>query len=298
MMGIRDTTKAFLSHCTSERHLSANTLAAYQQDLAEFLSYFGNTEIAEVTGASLVSYVTFLSGARALAPSTVKRRVACLKSMFAWLLRRSELASNPFSTVEIRVRMPERLPRSLGNAEMAKLAEAADAQEGLGRLATFLLFTTGARVGELTSLRLADVDAGAGTIRILGKGGRERIVFVTNERVLKLLVQQVETRRISASLQECLLVCGRGYRARPATIRRELLRISNYAGLERRITPHMLRHTAATSLLEAGVDMRFVQRLLGHRSIATTQIYTHVSDVALRAAVSRADTLERLRRVD
>ena len=124
------------------------------------------------------------------------------------------------------------------------------------------------------------VDPLTGSLRVNGKGSRERFVYVTNARVCRLLVSYVEARRLLPSTHDQLFVCGRGQPANPAVLRRRLRHTSTRAGLERRVTPHMLRHTAATSLLEAGVDMRFVQRLLGHRSIATTQIYTHVSDAA------------------
>ncbi len=294
-MNLYEAATAFLAHCERERQLSSNSIAAYQQDLAEFRRYFGSVNIKDVSGTQLVLFSQYLQQARRLAPATIKRRLACLKSMFRWLLRHSVLASDPFASVDVRIRIPDRLPRCLPTSEMARLADAAEIEGDLVRLATLLLFATGLRVSELTSLRLSDIDLLTGSLRVNGKGSRERFVYVTNERVCRLLTTYVEARRSLPSDHDNLLLCSRGQPATPASLRLRLRRLSTRAGLERRVTPHMLRHTAATSLLEAGVDMRFVQRLLGHRSIATTQIYTHVSDVALRAALAKADTIDRLR---
>ncbi len=286
---------AFLIHCERERGLSGNTLDAYRQDVAEFLRRLGGRCVLTVDGPAMVEFAAFLAGARALAPATVKRRLACLRSMFRWLARRSAIAADPFASVEIRTRIPDRLPRCLSASDMEKLAAAADDEEGLAGLATLLLLVTGARVGELASLRLADVDAQAGTIRIRGKGDRERQAFVPDGRVCDLLRRHLSDREGSGP-QAPLLVNRPGRAASAATIRQGVKTLSCGAGVAVRVTPHVLRHTAATSLLEAGVDMRFVQRLLGHRSITTTQIYTHVSDRALRAAVVTAAVCGQLAR--
>ena len=243
----------------------------------------------------LVGYASYLSGERALAPATVRRRLAYLRSMFGWLVRRGTIATNPFAAVEIRIRIPERLPRCLHEADIARLVAAAREQGGVAGLATLLLFATGIRVGELSSLRTADVDLGMGTMRIVGKGNRERRVFLPGGSAGTQLTRHVLARSQAGS-EGRLVVGPGGQTASPALIRREVKRLARQAGVERAITPHMLRHTAATSLLEAGVDIRFVQRLLGHRSILTTQMYTHVSDGALRAAIRGADICGRLER--
>jgi integrase/recombinase XerD len=157
-----------------------------------------------------------------------------------------------------------------------------------------LLFSTGARVAELSAIKVADVDAEQGVIRIVGKGDRERRVFVPNDAIRSLLTRSIGAGATRRQPDEPLLRLSAGKPASAAAIRSRVARLALDAAITRRVTPHMLRHTAATALLEAGVDIRFVQRLLGHRSIATTQIYTHVSDVALRSAVTAADVCSRL----
>jgi integrase/recombinase XerC len=293
-MRVTEASQAFIAHCKGERNLSANTIAAYGQDLAEFSSRLGTSLVADISGSHLVDYVAFLSVTRKLAPATVKRRIACVRSLFAWLRRRSSIGVNPFSTVEIRVRIPDRLPRCLSTGEMAQLARAAEQAPTLTRLAALLLFSTGARVSELAAARVADVDAELGIIRIVGKGDRERQVFVPNLIVRKLLACCIGQGIDRREPQEPLLSLGGGRPASAAVIRSRVSSLAKDAAITRRVTPHVLRHTAATALLEAGVDIRFVQRLLGHRSIATTQIYTHVSNSALRSAVTAADVCARL----
>ena len=288
---------AFLRYCQLEKDLSRNTLAAYRQDVAELVRYFGGATVEEVSSARLVAYATHLSGARGLAPATVKRRLACARSLFRWLVRTASLASDPFAGTDIRVRVPDRLPRCLTTQDMSRLSRAAERAAPLTRLATLLLFATGMRVGELVSVRLADLDLERGTVRIVGKGDRQRQVVIPNDRLIRWIGDYVDSRHPHAQASDRLLQDAEGRSVSTAAIRTRLKHLARVAGLTRTITPHMLRHTTATELLEAGVDIRFVQRLLGHRSILTTQIYTHVSDHALAAAVKGADLFGRLSRV-
>ena len=278
----------FLDHCRRERGLSENTLAAYRQDLAEWTAW-RSADAEDVTGRDLLDYVVNLQVVRRLAPATVKRRVACLRAMFRWLVRSSALRCSPFDTVEIRIRLPPRLPRCLAEGEMARLARAARAVGGLARISTVLMYATGMRVSELTTMRVADVDCDGGVLRIVGKGDRQRQVFVTDPRLVALLRTHLARHHADSPADARFLVAAGGRPVGPSIVRRALRRLTAAAAITRRVTPHMLRHSAATALLEAGVDIRFVQRLLGHASIATTQIYTHVTDRALRNAIVKAD---------
>jgi integrase/recombinase XerD len=153
-----------------------------------------------------------------------------------------------------------------------------------------LLASTGLRVSELCAVKLSDVRPSTGEISVLGKGSRERVAIIANQRVRKLLADYIHgLDRAEGSAP--LFQNRRGRRLTPQCLRLRLHSLCATSRLGQRVTPHMLRHTAATMLLEGGVDMRFVQRLLGHASIATTQIYTHVSDTALRSALERADVM-------
>ena len=294
-MTVIEATEAFIAYCRSERRLSANTVAAYRQDAKEFVSFFEGRQADALSGCDLAGYADHLLGHRSLAPATVKRRLASVRSMYGWLARSARLPASPFSGAEIRIRIPDRLPRCLGDADMASLAKAARLEGGLAGVWTMLLFATGMRVGELASLCLEDVDVERGTMRIVGKGDRERVVFLPPGPDGGSFQMFVRERKLAGHAR--FLFSGpQGCAPRTATIRAAVKGLARRAGIQRAVTPHALRHTAATSLLEAGVDIRMVQRLLGHRSIVTTQMYTHVSDSALGAAVRAADICGRLGR--
>ncbi len=285
---------AFLRYCSEEKHLAPNTINAYRQDLAEFQSYLGAPRaIARIAPADILSYRNVLSSARGLAAATVKRRLACLRALFAWLVRRDVLDASPFARTELRIRLPARLPRCLEGRDLRRLMLHRSARGADSALAIALLLATGMRVGELSTLIIGDVDSSAGRLRIFGKGSRERTVFVTDVRIREELRSYIGVRHGARGnvAERRLLVDAVGRPLSPARIRRAIAELGRIAGVSRRVTPHMLRHTAATMLLESGTDIRFVQRLLGHRSILTTQIYTHVSDRALQTAIARANVL-------
>ena len=240
---------------------------------------------------------------RGLAPASIKRRIACLKVMFGWLEDEERIASNVFHTLKSRIRLPRRLPRDLTKDELRALfiraaTEAASRPDDVSRatlhLGLELLFATGVRIGELCGIQTENLDIAGGTIRINGKGNRERRVYLVDERLRTHLTSYLDVRRATRPLTDALLVTRRGTPAKPDYFRRRLHNLARAAPIRRRVTPHMLRHSAATQLLDAGVDIRNVQKLLGHSSISTTEIYTHVSDVSLRGAIIRANHRSRL----
>jgi site-specific recombinase XerD len=288
-MKVSTACEEFLKYCRRERQLASHTLTAYDQDLAEFQIYSGDRLVGEITGEQLVEYSQYLVTKRGLAAATAKRRLACIRAVFNRLVRLKAIPANPLASVDLRVRLPKRLPRCLNSGEIKSLLLSARSAHRGARLAALILFTTGIRVSELAAIRLGDVDLEQGAIRILGKGNRERQVFLPDPSVIGLLRDYINSHRQKAQHDDALLLNLRGKPANAACLRGQIKTLAKRAGLLRVITPHMLRHTAATALLEAGVDIRLVQRLLGHQSIATTQIYTHVSDVALKAAIVAAN---------
>ncbi len=161
-----------------------------------------------------------------------------------------------------------------------------------------LLLTTGVRVSELVSVVCADLDLDGRRIRIVGKGRRERFVYLTNDWSSDLLASYLALRGELAILHDHLLFNRAGAPLSPAAMRQRLAAAAQQAGVRLHVTPHMLRHTAATELVDAGVDIRVIQRLLGHASLTTTEIYTHVSDPTLRRVLTQADTLGRVLTVD
>jgi integrase/recombinase XerD len=236
-----------------------------------------------------------------LKATTIKRRMAAVKLMFRWLQREGLLLQDPFHQLDLSIRTPRRLPRSLAGHEMRLLLQGArhDAtlpshEAILNYLVVVVLFTTGLRVSELTSLTVPDVFVGDGTMYVRGKGSRERRVYVSGPEALGLLAQYAELRVSMTTTDQRFFLRQNGTPLTSNQVRIRLKALALRCGIRRSVTPHVLRHTAATQLIEAGVDIRVVQRLLGHASIATTEIYTHVSDTALQARLTSANTLARL----
>jgi integrase/recombinase XerD len=285
--------KAFLRHCAVERRMSPYSVAAYGHDLNDFRSWLPTGHDPRgTTSDHLKDYLANMVSERGLSPATVRRRIACLRSFFKWLSETSEVAS-PFVGWHPKLPRRRRLPRALSRNESAALIGATkhglhDAA-GQMRVALRLMVSTGIRVGELCGLKLQDVSSDCCSVRILGKGSRDRVAYLADPLLQRELAQLVALRRSQSSPLLLLNRLGRPMRAQ--SVRSSLRRIAAGAGVQRRITPHMLRHTAATLLIETGVDIRFVQRLLGHSSNSTTEIYTHISDQALRATLERANVL-------
>jgi site-specific recombinase XerD len=283
----RDAASAFIRHCQSIRKLSPHTIRAYELDLARFSHFLGRrSSVSACDKTKIHDYVRHLFDVRALKESSVKRHLATLRSFFRWLEEDGEGIEDPFRGARIRIRMPKRLPRVIARADLRRLLLHDRPQlfaDLTAYVATELLFATGMRVGELAGLLDASVDVEDGTITIVGKGNRQRRVFVPDE--LKALLRHYRTARAS-SAAETFLVNSRGEPASPQMIRRLVREHGERSAVRDRVTPHMFRHSVATYLLEEGVDIRYVQRLLGHRSISTTEIYTHVADAALKVRIT------------
>lgn len=286
----------FLDHC-KHKDLSNYTLRAYRQDLNDFNKWTARSDTENwVSKDSITNWMTDMRN-RGLAPATVKRRIACLKVLCRWLEDEERIPNNPFHRLRATVRLARRLPRNLTHAELKSLLGTNDVldegrpnfQANTLTLALELLFTTGIRIGELCSIHLNDIDLGSGIILIKGKGNRERRVFLVDDNIKKRIKAYLKRRSQTIPSTNTLLVTRRGNPISPDLIRKSLHQRTESLGLPRKITPHMLRHTAATQLLENGVDIRFVQKLLGHASISTTEIYTHVSDTKLQEAIKTAN---------
>jgi integrase/recombinase XerD len=288
-MQFREAASAFVRHCQSIRKLSPHTVRAYELDLARFAQFLGRrAAVAACDRTVIQNYVRWLFDVRALKESSVKRHLATLRSFFRWLEEDIGDVDDPFRGTRIRIRMPKRLPRVIARSDLRRLLRHGGTEsfsDLTAYVATELLFATGMRVSELASLLDRAVDLDDGTITIVGKGNRQRRVFIPDE-IKSLLRDYRAVRDRCAADAETFLVNSRGAAASPQMIRR-LVRIHGERALVRdRVTPHMFRHSVATYLLEEGVDIRYVQRLLGHRSISTTEIYTHVADTALKVRIT------------
>ncbi len=296
-MNLKEASRQFLAHCESAITLSEHTLRAYEGDLGDYVTWAGpRRSVQAIEPEQLRGYIRYLRSERTLKESTIKRRLATLKLLAKWAVHEGPLNSNPFDALNEKIRLPKRLPRALDRDDSRRLRRAvgtvvagADFDQIRRATAIQLLLETGIRVGELVSISCEDVSLGDKAIVIHGKGDRQRLVYLYERTLLRLLTRYIERRTRIRTEHQRLFVAACGTPMTTAQIRRELRAMAGTAGLVRHVTPHMLRHTCATSWLEAGLDIRFVQKLLGHQSISTTEIYTHVSDQGLRAALERVN---------
>lgn len=280
---------AFLEHLRLERRLSLHTVAAYRADL-EGLSAFlrrGGRGLLGATYPLLRRWLAHL-GTRGYARSSVARKAASARAFYRYAQRRGLVAESPAALL-LTPRVPRRLPTVLKASEAAALVESPrgdDPWSVRDRAILELLYATGLRVSELCGLDVGDVDLGRRRVRVLGKGGKEREVPVGDAAADALAAYLSGPRAATApgSEEPCLFFNRRGRRLGPRGVRAllERYRAATLAG--RRVSPHTLRHSFATHLMEGGADIRAVQELLGHASLANTQRYTHVSRARLFGA--------------
>jgi integrase/recombinase XerD len=272
----------FLEHISVEKGLSRNTLEAYAHDMKAFTSFLldqGIQGIGNHTPEYPMNFVKHLRG-RGLSPRSVARILSTLKGFYRFLMLEKAITSNPLQKIRTPKTVP-RLPSVLNTAEVEELLRQPDLSAGMGirdRAMLELLYATGLRVSELVDLSVNDVNLEVGYLRTKGKGSKERIVPIGAAAVRALKGYLDGLRRKFASASPSALFLGRGgHKITRQGFWKILRKYAQTAGIRKRITPHTLRHSFATHLLERGADLRSVQTMLGHADIATTQIYTQVS---------------------
>lgn len=292
--------------------LSPHTLRAYAVDLSAFERHLGPGKmVGKIDQEDVVGFVEALRAA-GLAPRSIRRRASGVRGFCRWVLARQALPADPWVGVQVGGGRTRRLPRVVPGQELERLlmhlcraagimqartVSSADVldhpHEATTLLGVALMVTTGLRVGEMVTIDCESIDLPGRSLRVTGKGRRERRVFLTNDWITALMKAYIETRAAVGITGSNLLFNRRGAPLTASAMRARLEKAGQASGLAARVTPHMLRHTAATQLIEAGVDIRYIQRLLGHASLTTTEIYTHISDAALQSRVSTADVLGR-----
>lgn len=280
MQTLSQSIEQYLEMCEYERNLSADTLKAYRIDLRQF-SKFTKGEWADQD--MLNRYIKHLN--MCFAPRSVKRKLASARAFYHELEYSGKLQENPFHKLHIRIQSPKQLPRTIPGHLVHDLLQCAYDAYTPGKreilrdiLVLELLFSTGLRVSELCSLSTETFLIGESELRLLvnGKGRKERMIQITTPELVQ--VAQGYWSEFAEQIQNCgtILINRLGHGISTQSIRRIVQKYLERTG-SYHVTPHMFRHTFATSLLEAGMDIRYIQSLLGHSSISTTQIYTHVT---------------------
>lgn len=294
MTGDTEALAAFEQHLLVEKGRSANTARAYLGDLRSLLAHLDEQGVAGLADVRLADLRSWLAaqGDAGATRATVSRRAAAARTFFRWAVRTGRLPQDP----SVRLVAPGRdkhLPGVLRQRQAGELMELAavasddaDPVAVRDRAAIELLYASGMRVGELTGLDVDDVDLSVGTARVLGKGGKERIVpfGAPAAEAVGAWLRTARPQLVTAESGPALFLGRRGRRVDQRQVRAALQRLLEHLPDAPHLGPHGLRHSAATHLLEGGADLRTVQELLGHSSLATTQIYTHVSVDRLRAA--------------
>ncbi|WP_052161322.1 tyrosine-type recombinase/integrase [Hoeflea sp. BAL378] len=305
--------QAFLTHCQHTKGLSQHSVDAYEQDIAGYLKFAQLNDYGdELNGRVVLDYLNHLKRERNYRHATIRRRLVTLRAFSTWLRKAGHIEEDPFAGLEIDLRPPKRLPRPVEWVDVRTMLKETDGERSKASssipalsselhtiskttaLAIKLMVATGVRVGELTQIKLSNISNDGFRIRIHGKGSKERNVYIGNSK-LRVELQYIKWQASQAAHHgDYLLLNSARRRLTEQALRRRLRLLAQACNLDTRVTPHRFRHSAATFLIEEGVDIRFVQRLLGHSSIATTEIYTRVSDTALMQAMNTADTLGKI----
>lgn len=287
MNTLKDYISEYLNYCEYRKQLNFKTIKAYKIDLNQYNSFC--LDISDPFSKKAVdSYITELF--KHYKSKSVKRKIASLKAFFHYLEYTEFLAQNPFDKLDVYFREAKLLPKAISFHSIQKFLSVLYAQKMqtvsayqfkccLRDIAVIeLLFATGMRISELCSLKPSDIDLENNTVLIYGKGSKERILQFGNCEVISALATYQSTFKADISACGYFFVNKRKQKLSDQSVRFMINRYAALAGIEQHITPHMFRHSFATLLLEQDVDIRYIQKMLGHSSISTTEIYTHVSN--------------------
>lgn len=287
MIDIEKETQNYLTVCSDSKGLSALTIKAYKIDLKQFCQYVKRRDCFDKN--ELSTYINLLH--QHYKPKTAKRKIACLKAFYRYMEIEEIIEINPFHKITLKYKEPITLPKTIPIATVKDILRYSyfrldsvqsnyQYKSALRNVIIIeLLFSTGMRVSEVSNLKRKSLELQSNTIYISGKGSKERIMCIANDKVSRLLKEYIE---ICGSDNDCVFVNKLGKRYSEQSVRSMINDYAEAAGAGMHITPHMFRHTFATALMDENVNIRYIQQLLGHSSITTTQIYTHISTNKIR----------------
>lgn len=281
--------KEFISYLSVERGLSNNTLVSYNRDLDRFSDYLKSRHvdsIGKITRQMITSFM-FEEKDRGLSANSVSRELACLKSFFKFLMREGKIKEDATGVIE-SPKLWKKLPSVLALDEVEALLKTPNLRDIMGmrdKASLELMYATGMRVSELINLKINDINMDVGFVRCFGKGDKERIVPF-GEKAKESISRYLDKSRpvfLKKKVSNFLFLTRLGKPMSRQTFWKTIKKYTREARIKKRITPHSLRHSFATHILERGADLRIVQEMLGHADISTTQIYTHVSKDRLKS---------------
>ncbi|MDD4202377.1 MAG: site-specific tyrosine recombinase XerD [Candidatus Omnitrophica bacterium] len=275
----------FLDYIVVERGLSHNTVLSYGEDLKKFSQYFKHKQIEQIKRSDITEFMMFLKDS-GLSSNSISRAVVAVKVFFRFLMTERILKKN-FTDVVDSPKLIRPLPEVLTANEVDDLLKAPDARDWMGsrdKAALEVLYATGFRISELSGLLISNVNLDIGFLKCLGKGGKERIVPVGSsaKEYLQKYLDKVRPKLIKKTGDDHVFLSRLGKRLSRQSFWKMIKKYASLADIKKEITPHTLRHSFATHLLERGADLRSVQEMLGHANISTTQLYTHINKERLK----------------
>jgi len=315
-MELNKAVEKFLEACDKELKLSEKTNRAYAYDLGQFSDFMQNKPLEKIVSADINKYLSYLDDEQKLKDSTIRRKIMTLKAFFRYFTDKKVVAKTPLEGVDLKYKITKSLPKILNAQDMMRLLEFVgedvkrlekELRPGCGRKVKLhyenairdraiieMLFSTAMRIGELSELNLEDIDLEGRTVHIKGKGNRDRMLVLGNVSTTEALKDYLKIRKGMEGDPGALFLNRCGGRLSIFAIENLFERIRKAAGIRRRLTPHALRHTMATMLLNNGKDIRQVQNILGHSSAVTTQIYQEVAPRRQRKVLAAFNADDRL----
>ncbi len=268
----------YMNYLSLERQLSPNTIDGYKRDLEDFYKYV-NKSYRVIFKEDIIKYIEYLN--KKVGPKTINRHIVSIKNYFKYLERNELIKNNPMTDIT-GLKTPKKMPRVLSVEEVDKLLdiELKNAYDYRNKAMLELMYSSGLRVSELLNLTINNIDFDMNLVRIFGKGSKERIVPISDI-ATKYLFEYINLYRntlIKNKVTDIIFLNSRGNKLSRQGFFKILKEIALEKGINREISPHVLRHSFATHLLNNGADLRSIQTMLGHENIETTQIYTHVSN--------------------
>ncbi|MEN9702966.1 MAG: hypothetical protein RLZZ209_392 [Bacteroidota bacterium] len=282
----RELVNFFLDHLSIERRLSSHTITSYSTDLEQFTAFINPIELQQVQAMDVRKWLISLSD-DSIQNRSINRKLATLRTFYKYLLRTGKITENPMASIRM-VKTTKKIPHFVRESEMENLVEnriiATNFSEARDELILFLLYGTGIRLAELISLQNSQVNLAAKTIRVIGKRNKERMIPIP-----AFLVELIETYRQFCPFENAhLLLTDKGEPLYPMFVQRLVKKnLGEFSQLEK-LSPHVLRHTYATHLLNRGADLNAIKELLGHANLAATQVYTHNSMEKMKAIYQQA----------
>jgi integrase/recombinase XerC len=282
----RELVNFFLDHLSIERRLSSHTITSYSTDLEQFTAFIAPQELTQIQALTIRKWLISLSD-DSLQNRSINRKLATLRTFYKYLLRTGKIEENPMASIRM-VKTTKKIPQFVRESEMENLVEhrkiATNFSEARDELILFLLYGTGIRLAELISLQNNQVNLAAKTIRVIGKRNKERVIPIPG-----LLIDLIATYRSFCTVEHAhLLLTDKGEPLYPMFVQRLVKKnLGEYSQLEK-LSPHVLRHTYATHLLNKGADLNAIKELLGHANLAATQVYTHNSMEKMKAIYLQA----------